>query len=302
VGSTNFNYTDATGGITGLQSAAQYTGGGTVTAMAMGIFSGTASGTGTITTLNQVYSLGYDVSTGQTVTTFNGMRSDLPRASGAGLVTTAYAFVCHPRTFSSATLTNAIGVGVFPNGNLIAHSANSQVRLGVDIGAMPSPGAFTGTTTAAIRIQGTNGSRDAILFSDTRVYRSAASILSCDGGFVSLNATKGLGYATGAGSAVTQLTSKSTGVTMNTVCGQITMNNASLAAGASVSFTFTNSTIAATDTVIVNIASAATADSYDVTVTAVASTSCRIQVHNFTAGALGEALVLNYAVIKSVAA
>lgn len=116
----------------------------------------------------------------------------------------------------------------------------------------------------------------------------------------STGATSGIGYATGAGGTVTQATSKSTGVTLDKVCGQITMNNAALNAGVSVSFTLTNSTIAATDTVRVNIQSGASADSYAVDVTAVAAGSCRIQVRNFTAGNLSEALVLNFAVLKGV--
>lgn len=112
----------------------------------------------------------------------------------------------------------------------------------------------------------------------------------------------GVGYITGGGGTVTQSTSKSTGVTLNKICGQITMNNAALNAGVTVGFTLTNSTIAATDVVIVNIGSGATADSYTLEVDAVAAGSCRIQVRNFTAGNLSEALVINFAVIKAVAA
>jgi hypothetical protein len=101
---------------------------------------------------------------------------------------------------------------------------------------------------------------------------------------------------------VTQATNKSTGVTLNKRCGQIVMNNASLAAAAEVSFTLTNSTIAATDVVYTCIASAATAGAYNVQVDAVAAGSCRISVGNMSSGSLGEALVLNFVVIKSVSA
>jgi lysophospholipase L1-like esterase len=118
----------------------------------------------------------------------------------------------------------------------------------------------------------------------------------------SSSASAGVGYATGAGGAVTQATSKATGVTLNKTSGQITLNGAALAASTSVSFTLTNSAIAATDTVIVAIATAATAGSYVVTVDAVAAGSCRIHVRNTSAGSLSEALVLNFAVLKAVAA
>lgn len=101
------------------------------------------------------------------------------------------------------------------------------------------------------------------------------------------------------GGVVTQATSKSTGVTLDRRCGQITLNAASLAATTSVGFTLTNSHIKSSDIVVVNIASGATADSYAVTVDAVADGSCRIQLRNVTAGALAEAVVLNVGVIKA---
>jgi hypothetical protein len=114
------------------------------------------------------------------------------------------------------------------------------------------------------------------------------------------SAGSAVGYGTGAGGTVTQATSKSTGVTLNKRCGQITMNNASLAAAAEVSFTFTNSTIAATDVVVTAISSGATAGAYNTHVDAIAAGSCRISITNFSAGPLSEAIVINFAVIKGV--
>src|SRR6185369_12062510 len=72
---------------------------------------------------------------------------------------------------------------------------------------------------------------------------AAASVTSSSGG---------IGYETGAGGTVSQSTSKSTGVTLNKITGQITLNGAALAAGGIVSFVLTNSTIAATDQLILN--------------------------------------------------
>ena len=131
---------------------------------------------------------------------------------------------------------------------------------------------------------------------------ASATALSCAGGIVSTSPTAGIGYSTGAGSAVAQITSKSTGVTLNTVCGAITLNAASLAASTGVGFTLTNSAIAASDGVYVNIKSGATADSYTVTVDACAAGSCRISLRNLSAGALAEAVVLTFVVIKAVTA
>ena len=116
-----------------------------------------------------------------------------------------------------------------------------------------------------------------------------------------VEATTSIGYPTGTGGTVTQLTSKSTGVTLNKVCGQITMNNATLNRTTSVTFTLTNSFIAATDVIIVNIASGATAGAYTITVEVVAAGSCNISLHNLLTGTdLSEAVVLNFAVIKAV--
>ena len=123
------------------------------------------------------------------------------------------------------------------------------------------------------------------------------------GSLKSKHATGGVGYGTGAGGAVTQITSKATGVTLNTVCGQITTHNAALAANTAVSFTFTNSTIGVADVVQTSIQSGATTGSYHITVDAIAGGSTsQVTIHNYSGGALGEALVINFAVIKAVAA
>jgi hypothetical protein len=116
--------------------------------------------------------------------------------------------------------------------------------------------------------------------------------------------TSGIGYSTGAGSTVTQGSGsgKATAVTLNRVCGQITMDSATLNAATAVSFTLNNTAIATTDVVIVNIDSGATTNSYIASVEAVGANSCQIQLYNFSASNLSEAVVINFAVIKSVTA
>ena len=116
-----------------------------------------------------------------------------------------------------------------------------------------------------------------------------------------LLATATLGYTTGSGGTVTQASNKTTAVTLNKINGEIVMNAAALADDATAAFTLTNSTIAATDVVIVNVASVGTAGAYQVTVGAVAAGSCSISVLNVSGGALSEAIKLNFAVIKAVA-
>jgi hypothetical protein len=117
----------------------------------------------------------------------------------------------------------------------------------------------------------------------------------------SSSGTGGIGYATGAGGTVTQNTSKSTGVTLDKATGEITMNGAALAGQTVVSFTLTNSAIAAGDLVIVQHVSAGTLGAYNCTATA-GSGSATIYVSNLSAGSLSEAIVLKFVVIKAVTA
>lgn len=106
-----------------------------------------------------------------------------------------------------------------------------------------------------------------------------------------------LGYTAAAQGSVTQATSKSTAVTLNKPAGQITMNNASLAAATNVSFTLNNTFISANDTLIVTISSGATAAAYNAWVSGLAAGSATIVLRNISAGPLSEAVVLNFSII-----
>lgn len=106
-----------------------------------------------------------------------------------------------------------------------------------------------------------------------------------------------LGYTAAAQGTVTQQTSKSTAVTLNKSAGQITMNNASLGATTNVAFTLNNSYISANDTLILTISSGATVGAYNCWVNSLAAGSASITVRNTTAGALSEAIVINFALL-----
>lgn len=125
--------------------------------------------------------------------------------------------------------------------------------------------------------------------------------VASSGSVLSSSAMGGMGYSTGAGGAVTQATSKATGVTLSKVCGAITMDAAALAAGTIVSFVLTNTAIAATDLLILNHLSGGTVGSYTLNAQCAAG-SATINVRNNTAGSLAEALVIAFAVQKSVTA
>ena len=106
-----------------------------------------------------------------------------------------------------------------------------------------------------------------------------------------------LGYTAEGQGTVTQATSKSTAVTLNKPAGQITMNNASLGATTNVTFTLNNSLISVNDILILNVAAGATAGAYNCWVSGLSVGSASITVRNITAGALSEAVVLNFALI-----
>ena len=130
----------------------------------------------------------------------------------------------------------------------------------------------------------------------------AAATIAASGAIKSTGPTNGIGYSTGAGGAVVQATNKTTAVTLNNVCGKITMNAAALAAGATARFVLSNSVIAATDVVIVNAQGGNTASAYNVWAENTGAGFVGICVKNISAGSLSEAVVLNFVVIKAVSA
>lgn len=127
---------------------------------------------------------------------------------------------------------------------------------------------------------------------------SVAGNVASSGSIFSASATSGIGYTTGAGGTVTQSTSRTTGVSINKVAGAITLFSA---AGSTTPATFsvTNSAVAATDVVVLSQKSGT--DLYDLSVSAVAAGSFNI-TFNTKSGTTVEAPVINFAVIKAVAA
>lgn len=109
-----------------------------------------------------------------------------------------------------------------------------------------------------------------------------------------------LGYTAAAQGVVTQLTSKSTAVTLNASAGQITMNNASLGATTNVTFTLNNSLISTNDIIILNVSGGATAGAYNCWISSLAVGSATITVRNISASPLSEAVVVNFALIHCV--
>lgn len=166
-------------------------------------------------------------------------------------------------TIASPTLTAPI-LGTVASGNISACTSTSMVLV------TPNIGAATGTSL------NTTGNQ-------------------------TITGTGKQGYATGSGGAVVQSSNKSTGVTLNKSNGQITMDAASLSAATVVSFTLTNSIIEAGDIIVMNHISGGTLGAYIFNASTAAG-SASINVSNWTSGALAEAVVIRFAVIKVVSA
>ena len=118
-------------------------------------------------------------------------------------------------------------------------------------------------------------------------------------------ATAALGYATGAGGAVIQITSRATGVTLSKLSGTIQTDTTSLAAEAAAEFVVTNTLVAIGDVIVVAQQSGSNGGNTDAFVSTVAAGSFKIKVANNNAAAgTAEtgAIIINFAVIKAVAA
>lgn len=100
---------------------------------------------------------------------------------------------------------------------------------------------------------------------------------------------------------VTQITSISTGVTLNATSGTITTVSQTIAAGAEGVFQVTNSAVGANDVIILSMSNAG-AGTFIAAVSQVAAGSFTITITNLDAAAAGNsALTINFAVIKSLA-
>lgn len=168
----------------------------------------------------------------------------------------------------------------------------SAVRSG-QVGRVDAAPVYINTTTSKLKFIPASSGTTEVSVGDSAT------------GLVANAAAATLGFGTGAGGAVTQITSRATGVTVNTICGTITTINTSLAAEASAVFVVTNSTVAIGDVVLLSMQSGAVALNTDVVVSAVAAGSFSITViNNNVAAGVAEtgAILINFIVIKAVSA
>lgn len=109
-----------------------------------------------------------------------------------------------------------------------------------------------------------------------------------------------LGYGVaGTGGAVSQATNKATAVTLNKRCGNVTMMNSALAAGAIVSFALNNSLAVVDDMVLVTHHAAGTFGAYNLAARVTSAGVITVSVRNTSAASLSEAIVLKFAILKA---
>jgi hypothetical protein len=112
-----------------------------------------------------------------------------------------------------------------------------------------------------------------------------------------------IGYGTGSGGTVTQATSKSTAVTLNTGVGDVVTTADSLAAGATATFAINNSLVSGSnDVVYVHRKSGGTDGAYLVWVDKIASGVITINLKNTTASPLSEAVTIKMLVFNGATA
>lgn len=136
-------------------------------------------------------------------------------------------------------------------------------------------------------------------FMDLTSNQTIAGNKSFTGNLLVTSSTAALGYGTGAGGTVTQLTSKTTSVTLNKPTGIITMNSAALAAGAYAIFIFNNSLITTNDNLTLTIISGdVSGGSYNVWISNITAGVAYIVLKNITAASRSEALTIKFDLIK----
>lgn len=196
--------------------------------------------------------------------------------------------------------TNITGTAAGLTAGNVTTNANLAGAI-TSIGNATSLGSFTSAQLIAAVTDETG--TGALVFANSptlitpNIGAATGTSLTATGTIVSTG-TAGVGYGTGAGGTITQGTSRTTGVTLNKTSGAITLFSAAGSATAA-TFTVTNSTVAATDVIILNQKSGT--DLYDLKVTAVSAGSFNI-TFNTTGGTTTEQPVFNFAVIKAVAA
>jgi len=177
----------------------------------------------------------------------------------------------------------------------------TQGGVSVDLTAEQNAQAEVGTSSAHPLIIKSNNTEQMRVTSAGNVgigTPTPAAKLQVVGGIVSTDPSAGVGYATGAGGTVTQITSRTTPVTINKICGSITLVSAAPVLNTWVSFTVNNTTIGLTDTIALSYSGGS--NTYIIVPgKIVAGTSFTINLVSILGIAIDQP-VINFSIIKSV--
>lgn len=214
---------------------------------------------------------------------------------------------CIMRADGTDGAVQASSVYIDDSGNVGIGTSSPATTLGKALHIYNSTNDGTANSNSSLKLESVNRNSAILLYGDINTITSFKPNGTVGGTLVMQSSTStqlftnsnGLGYGGGSGGTVTQLTSKSTAVTLNKPCGKITMNNATLSAGASAVFVFNNTSISTSDTLKPEIEGFV---GYKIDVHYIASGACELKLTNTSASALAEAVRINFTVIKGALA
>lgn len=277
----------------GVEAAEKVVRSGTGTASALSLGTGSAS----------VDNIKFD---GNTISTTNANGNLLLSPDGTGEVRTDN--IAFNGNTISTTDTNG-DLTLAPNGTGKVNIANINLTGGTITSGVSFAGAsFTGITSiTSTTLNGGNLRLTANTFSSTD---TNGDITVSPNGTGATVFTKPFGYGgSGTGGTVTQATSRTTGVTLDKITGEIVLVAGTISGHEADAFTLTNSFIAANDVVVCSIKSgvaAGTQKYYQAQVVTTSAGSCVIAVGNLDNGTIPstgtDSPVIQFVVIKGAIA
>ena len=198
-------------------------------------------------------------------------------------------------------------------GTMATQAANNVAITGGAISGVTFSGSFSGLTlveaTTLTGLTTTNGGNLRLNGNTLSSTNTNGNINLTPNGTGQVLTTAPLGYGTGAGGTVTQLTSRTTGVTLDKITGEIVLFAGSISGHEADEFTLTNNLIGANDAIMLCIKSGAAAGTrkyYQVHAVAVTAGSCVISVGNIDNSSIPaagtESPVIQFVVLKGAVA